>query len=408
MAARHEKHLPQLVDPVVRALSGRLFAHLPRADQRRWAHTYLAGLLSTPGKKTVRRLAAATSSSPTAAQSLHQFLNASPWDWRPARQETARWVAERMASWAWHVDLAVIPKRGEYSVGVHRRFDQEARRTINCQVGIGAFLAAEHVAVPVDWRLLLPDRWDTDVPLRRRARVPAGVRDRPVWEHVLDLAVSLAEGAMLSAAPIVVDMRGHPGVNSLLGGLLDQGLDFVVEVSGAEQVVPVLPAEAGRNPAGGPSRSLPVRHLLSRDGVFAGSRGSPEARTGRRSGAAARLVRLPRSATRVGPYHRLLLVTELTSRGQAARYWLSSLLTRRPEEILSLAGTSEPTRAALRLMAERCGLQDFEGRSFPGWHHHMTMASAACAYHQLGGELGPPPAGRVQRRISGPPVGLSA
>ncbi len=29
-------------------------------------------------------------------------------------------------------------------------------------------------------------------------------------------------------------------------------------------------------------------------------------------------------------------------------------------------------------------MQDFEGRSFVGWHHHMTLVSAAYAYDSLG------------------------
>ena len=31
-------------------------------------------------------------------------------------------------------------------------------------------------------------------------------------------------------------------------------------------------------------------------------------------------------------------------------------------------------------MADRYGLFDFEGRSFPGWHHHVTLVSAAYLY----------------------------
>lgn len=42
-----------------------LFGHLPRADQRRWAEAYLRALLTTPGRKSIRRLADAISNSPT-------------------------------------------------------------------------------------------------------------------------------------------------------------------------------------------------------------------------------------------------------------------------------------------------------------------------------------------------------
>lgn len=31
-------------------------------------------------------------------------------------------------------------------------------------------------------------------------------------------------------------------------------------------------------------------------------------------------------------------------------------------------------------LGDRVGLRDFEGRSFPGWHRHMTLASVAHAW----------------------------
>lgn len=34
-------------------------------------------------------------------------------------------------------------------------------------------------------------------------------------------------------------------------------------------------------------------------------------------------------------------------------------------------------------LEEDCGLLDFEGRSYPGWHHHMTLVSAAYTYSRL-------------------------
>jgi SRSO17 transposase len=34
-------------------------------------------------------------------------------------------------------------------------------------------------------------------------------------------------------------------------------------------------------------------------------------------------------------------------------------------------------------MHEEFGLGDFEGRSFRGWHHHVTLASAAFGYDMV-------------------------
>src|SRR5690349_2280923 len=96
----------------------RLFAHLPRADQRRRADVYVKGLLTTPGKKTLRRIAASVTPSPTAPQSLQQFVNDSGWPWRPVRAELATWITEHTAAHAWTLSPVVIPKRGALSAGV--------------------------------------------------------------------------------------------------------------------------------------------------------------------------------------------------------------------------------------------------------------------------------------------------
>lgn len=166
--------------PAFDAFVAEIFGRLPRADQRRWAHVYTRGLLMTPGRKTVRRLAAAGSDSATAAQALHQFVNASPWDWEPIRARLADWVLRRSDPRALLIGTVVLPKRGDRSCGVHRRFVPQEGRTVNCQVGIGAFLAADRATVPVDWRLLLPGAWSGDSQVRSRARIPegaAGVQD---------------------------------------------------------------------------------------------------------------------------------------------------------------------------------------------------------------------------------------
>src|SRR4051794_3577590 len=150
----------------------RVFEGLLRVDQRRWAQAYMQGLLTTPGKKSVRRLASAISPEPAVSQSLHQFVNASPWDWMPVRAELSRWVEQEMTPRAWVIGQAVLRKRGEHSCGVHRRFLASTGRSVTCQVGVGMFLSSYDHAAPVDWRLLLPGSWTKDPERRVRTRIP--------------------------------------------------------------------------------------------------------------------------------------------------------------------------------------------------------------------------------------------
>ncbi|MCE0444851.1 transposase [Streptomyces tricolor] len=95
---------------------------------------------------------------PTASQAMHQFVNASPWDWLAARQGLLRWVEQQggPAVTAWTLAPAFIPKRGRHSAGVHRRFDPLLGRVSNCQLGMVMLATGAHGPLPVDWSLYIP------------------------------------------------------------------------------------------------------------------------------------------------------------------------------------------------------------------------------------------------------------
>lgn len=372
-----------------------LFGHLRRADQRRWAEAYLQALLTTAGKKSVRRLAATISHSPTAAHSLQQFINASPWDWNPARHELLRLVDQRVAARAWTIGLAVLPKRGNHSVGVHRCFVGTAGKVLNCQLGLGIFVSGRDQDIPVDWQLLLPDEWAQDAQQRQRARIPDSTRHQPLWAHALDLVDTMSARTSQASAPVVADMSECPDVGMLLSGLLKRRRDFVIAVPRDLQVVP----DAGRT-------ASPARHL-------SGSQGASGAEQLMQQSSALH----PHISTlsSLGPHQRVRVVSalvQLTAAGMShgtarpplrlfterqtgrrgTRVWITSLLDRRVEDVWELSRLHGRTNQAVDSLREEYGLLDFEGRSFPGWHHHMTLASAAFAYRRLVQAVALPPA----------------
>ena len=68
-----------------------------------------------------------------------------------------------------------------------------------------------------------------------------------------------------------------------------------------------------------------------------------------------------------------------------------------PESVLALTRTLAHAGDSVREMSDDFGLQDFEGRSYPGWHHHMTLVSAAYAYSRFHGR--PAPTGGGERLL---------
>ncbi|KUM75350.1 IS701 family transposase [Streptomyces curacoi] len=370
-----------------------IFGHLSRVDQRRWAHAYVEALLATPGKKSIRRLARTVSSSPAAAQSLRQFVNASPWSWEPALHELASWAAGHGSAGSWSIGRAFLPKRGERSVGVHRHYDPFSNRTLNCQVGYGAFLNIGAAYIPVAWELSLPGPWTDSPQLRQRARIPAVERYRPPWAHVLGLVDTLA--ARLKPAPLVADLDDDQDVGHLVSRLTRRGHTFVIAVP---RNLPVIVDER-----------LGTRHTLPAASHFTLPSGPLDrlALTAPGSGRRpTRLLTVPvhlqgtkSGAPTEGPYQ---LFTEMGEDNRPGAVWLTNLPHRRLADAVKLTPHAAGPAVAVTAMARWFGLLDFEGRSFPGWHHHMSLVSAAYAYRRLGRSSRRPRGASPARRATAP------
>lgn len=357
------------------------FLSLPRSDQRRWAEVYLRGLLLGHGRKSVRRIAEEVLELPV-AQSLQQFINQSPWDWAEVRARVAEQADDMLRPRAWVIADTIIPKRGDHSVGVERRFVPSEGRAINCQLGTGLFLASESASIPVDWRIQLTQRW-TDDPLRReRAYIPPSVRAQQDWQYALDLVEEVGEWGV-SRAPVVGDLRHTSGAHRLMAGLAELGADFVFEVPDTLEVVPgphLAAVPAGYGPLRGPKlvrardclRGADIKHRQ----VLTWAPGADGKH--RATQAVSVPVRLPS-----GPGHRggpALHLVGTSRQGGRTRLWLTNRTDLRAAEVVALGTMVERTAVDLQDLRAHYGLLDFEGRSYRGWHHHMTLVSAAYTF----------------------------
>lgn len=268
---------------------------------------------------------------------------------------------------------------------------------VNCQVGIGVFLTSRCTSVPVNWRLLLSPRWCGEPAWRRRARIPDSVTARSEPAEILDLLDEMCQDWRLPQRPLLAEWRRSTTAGELLRGLAARRRPFVVEVDGTLPVLgPRLHAVAATSPAvpwtSGPMtvreyvHSREVRRHVAAWRAPAGALTSmpvtlPASRSARRH--------------RRDPDHGPLRVIGVRygEERRSDRYWITNLADWPVERVASLLRLREPSRRAIDRLGSRFGLRSFEGRSFPGWHHHMTMVSAAGAYASLFGDDDPPVAG---------------
>jgi SRSO17 transposase len=359
------------------------FVSLPRSDQRRWGELYVRGLVTIPGRKTVRRIAE-LAGHPSADQSLQQFVNQSPWDWAPVRSEVGRLLAASSPVEAWIAAEVAFPKNGDSSVGVGTQYVGPAARTLHCQLALALFLSGDQFCCPVNWRLMLPKTWDEDPHRRRRSHLPADERHRPCWQHMLDvLDETVAWG--LPPRPVLADRRHDPAVQHLLRGLQERGLPYLVRV-GDEHPVTV----AGRPVRAADAQRAPLRERLSLV--------TPGAAGGR--AVSSHFVAIPLSTAGLRPArpararHDPWLVSRRPGGGgRPTGLWLTNL-DHDLGKVVRMTRLLDQHRRQHAEFERGSGLHHFEGRSFRGWHHHVTLTSAAYAYRLLTSVPGPVPAPR--------------
>jgi SRSO17 transposase len=92
-----------------------------------------------------------------------------------------------------------------------------------------------------------------------------------------------------------------------------------------------------------------------------------------------------RRATRGGQLPVRWLVAEWPAgEPEPVKYWLANLPETTPlQQLVGLAKLRWRVEHDYRELKDALGLDHFEGRSFKGWHHHVTLVSVAHAFVTL-------------------------
>jgi SRSO17 transposase len=336
-------------------------ARIPRADQRRWGELYIRGLVSLPGRKSVRSISELIEDS-RADQAIQQFVNQSPWDWRPIRGDLAAQTSSWLRPSAWVLSDFALPKTGNASVGVERQYAHSLGRVINCQAGLGLFLAGTGIGTPVDWRLRLPASWDADEEKRNRAHLPAYERHMARWEYLVSMLDELLSWGV-EPAPVVLDSSHDVQTELLIDALERRGLRYLVRVGAGTRVAP------------GPGGSALTAGVAAAD-LWMGTHGRVLRAVGPGLGAA------PGFALRQLPSGRprQLLVQSSGHGRRSVGLWLTNLGRPPVPHLAELIRQVSWAGVEMERIRDRFGLGHFEGRSFRGWHHHATLVSLAHAF----------------------------
>ena len=341
-------------------LAGRLAPRFGRVEPRRRALAYLRGLLAPVERKNGWQLAeAAGDRTPDGMQDL---LSRMRWDAEAVRDDLRAYVVEHLGDpgAVLVLDETGFVKKGEKSAGVQRQYSGTAGRVENCQIGVFLGYASRKGHALIDRALYLPEGWASDAGRRAEAGVPTGI----AFTTKPKLGRAMLERALDTGVPCAW-VTG----DSVYGA--DHALRRAIEVRRRGYVLAVTSGQrlGGRRvdawAAGVPPEGW---HRLS---AGEGSKGP-----------------------------RLYDWAYLPYRGGAPAGWARGLLVRRkidePDELafyltLGPPGTDLATLvrvAGTRWTIESCfeaakgevGLDEYEVRSWVGWHRHTTLAMLAHAY----------------------------
>jgi SRSO17 transposase len=250
-------------------------------------------------------------------------------------------------------------KKGDKSTGVQRQYSGTAGRIENCQIGVFLGYASRHGQALIDRALYLPKGWTNDAARRAAAGIPAEV----AFTTKPKLGLAMLDRALEAGVPF-----------AWVSGDCVYGADHRIRRRLEARQRGYVLAVTSRQRLG----FIPVTRWLAKV--------SPEGWQRLSAGDGAKGPRL---------YDWAYL-----SQGAAAPGWCRGLLIRRsptkPEDVVyylvhapegstlaqlaRVAGTRWTIESCFEAAKSEVGLDQYEVRSWTGWHRHITLAMLAHAY----------------------------
>ena len=370
-----------------------------REERREHAEEYVRGLLMDGERKSVEPMANRLPDGEV--QALQQFVNQSPWPFGGVRASLARKVEKEFVPEAyWLIDEVSFPKQGKHSVGVAHQYCGALGKTANCQVAVTLDLGTEESSTPLDWALYLPKSWIEDPGRRKKAGVPEEIVFRTKTELALDL-MDEVKGWGLEGRLVLAD-SAYGDVYEFRQGLRNRQLNYVVQVSGDLMAWTDDPHPARPQMKRGgkiPRKRFYAEELPSTRNLCQIAKDLPAQswkqitwREGTKGPLTSRFARvivwmangLVQGKTMEVPSEEVLIEWP-EGDPDPWKYWLSSL----PPQRTSFRGLVRKAKGRFRVeqdyeeMKGEVGLDHFEGRSWQGWHHHVTLVTMAYAFLML-------------------------
>ena len=359
-------------------LTARLRPHFRRGAGHRHAGEYVRGLLGPVERKNGWQLAEHVGH--RHPRTIQRVLDRSAWDADAVRDDLREQVIAELGDdedGVLVIDETGFVKKGAKSCGVARQYSGTAGRIENCQVGVFLGYASPKGRAGIDRALYLPREWADDARRRAEAGVPEGVafRTKP------QLALEMLERAFEADVPA----RWVVG-DAVYGsdGKLRRALE-------AWQQAYALAVRSTEKPTTFPPYAPPGQVMVAdvADDL------EPDAWQRLSCGEGAQGERLYdwayvplRPGLEKGWVHALVVRRDLADPDERAYYLVFAPAGTPLAEVVRALGARWTIEDVFKLAKRQVGLDQYEARSWTGWHRHTTLALLALAALVLGSAKG--------------------
>jgi SRSO17 transposase len=350
---------------------------LPRVEMKRHVEVVMRGLLTDLERKSVEPIAEQAGEP---RRTLQYFMGESPWDHEPLIGKLCEKMVEDLgeANGVLVIDPSGFPKKGRKSVGVQRQWCGRLGKTDNCQIGVFMGYVSNKGHALADERLYLPREWARDRKRKEECHVPKSVKFKTAQGLALDMLK--ARGQDFPHSWVVADAefgRGH-GFRKELEKMKER---YLLEIPYNRLIRVIGEEEKQKRGRGWPRKSDFIRASAWKDKLTRADWEEVHVRDGTKGPLVVNAARV-RVQTKDGKKRskqvRWLMVIKTREKNPEYRYYLSNA-----EETVSL---KEMVHAAsARYWVEDCferakgkvGLDQYELRTWRGWHHHITLCLLA-------------------------------
>jgi SRSO17 transposase len=353
------------------------------ADTQTNARDYVNGLFLKGERKSMEPIARrAPGSGPDRIQN---FITYSPWNWEAVQERMVELTAPLFAD-PWGlvaIDDTAFPKQGDDSVGVAPQWCGTRGKTTNCQVGVsaqyirpGTLFSPDRESFPIGMRLYLPKERAENAAHREKCGIPSEVGFEEKWKIGLSFVERVRRWRIPHRAVVADADYGRVG-------------EFRRQLRTWEEpyVMGVQPENCQVLPLGEGWRGQQGQVLTPRSCAEIAS-GVPPSQwkrifwsTGAKGPMYVEAVHVRAVVCEDGePTDEEVWIVFERRDNETKAYlaWGFDDLT--VQGHVRLIRGRWPIEQGYLQMKEELGLDHFEGRSWLGWHHHVTLVMMAYAF----------------------------